>query len=216
MSAADFLFSPEVQKLLRVVYSAPGQAFSTSDLAQRSSLDAADASRTLEHLVKSGILRTKKPKSGLPETVEVDRSFVFHNELRSIALKSFAAAEPIRAMLRSRFKESVVRAFVLGEDEDGNVELLIVHGQLMPEKMEMTIACEKLSKVLGRHLEVHVLSEARFRKLKPQDPLAAKLSAASAHEIIALGATKAKLHPERPGLIQSAKRTLAKLYGPTA
>ncbi|MEJ8853165.1 hypothetical protein WKW79_01210 [Variovorax robiniae] len=208
--------APEVQKLLRVLYSAPGQPFSTSELAQRSSLDTADVSRTLEHLVKSGILRTNRPKSGLPETVEVDRSFVFHDELRSIALKSFAAAEPIRAMLRSRFKESVLRAFVLGEDEDANVELLIVHGELVPDKTAMTIACEKLSKTLGRHLQVHVMSDARFKNLKPQDSLAAKLSAPSAHEIITIGATKAKLPAEPAGLIQSAKRKLAKLCGPAA
>lgn len=216
MSAADFLLAPEVQKLLRIVYSAPGQSFATSELVQRSSLDTADVSRTLEHLVKSGILRAKKPKSDLLDAVEVNRSFVFYDELRSIALKSFAAAEPIRAMLRSRFRESVLRAFLLGEDEDGNVELLIVHGQLMPDKTEMTIACEKLSKALGRHLEVHVISDARFRALKPRDPLAAKLSAGSAHEIIALGATKASLPTEPAGLIQSARRKLAKLYGPAA
>ncbi|WP_213955915.1 hypothetical protein [Variovorax sp. dw_954] len=216
MSAADFLLAPEVQKLLRVAYAAPGQRFPTSELAQRAKLDADDVSRTLEHLVKSGILKWNKPKSDLPATVEVDRSFVFHDELRSIALKSFAAAEPIRAMLRSRFKESVLRAFVLEEDEDASVEVLIVHGQLMPDEAEMTTACEKLSKTIGRHLEVHVISNARFGRLTSRDALTAKLAADSAHEIVALGDTKAKLPVERAGLIQSAARKLATLYGPTA
>jgi len=215
MSAADFLLAPEVQKLLKVVYAAPEKQFSTSELAQRSKLDAEDVSRTLEHLVKSGILKRKKPEADLPETVGIDRSFVFYNELRSIALKSFAAAEPIRAMLRSRFGESVLRALLLGEDKDGNVELLIVHGHLMPDERALTIACEKLSKILGRHLMVHVISNAKFSRLTQRDPLAAKLAAASAHEIVALGDTKAQVPVERAGLMQSAKRKLATLYGPT-
>lgn len=220
MSAADFLFAPEVQKLLKVVYAAPDQQFSASELAQRSKLDTADVARTLEHLVASGMLKRQKPKAqaeaeaGEPEvaeTVQVDRSFVFYPELRSIALKSFAAAEPIRSMLRSKFKDSVVRAFMLGEDKDGTVELLVAHGQLTPDEAAMTTACQKLSKTLHRHLKVHVVSISRLDGLAPRDPLAAKLSAACAFELIALGETKARLPVERVGFLQSARKKLATL-----
>jgi len=221
MSAADFLFAPEVQKLLKVVYAAPDQQFSTGELAQRSKLDAADVARTLEHLVASGMLKRQKPKARaeaeeaeepeVAETVQVDRSFVFYAELRSIALKSFAAAEPIRSMLRSKFKDSVVRAFMLGEDEDGTVELLVAHGQLTPDEAAMTAACQKLSKTLHRHLKVHVVSISRLDGLAPRDPLAAKLSAACTFELIALGETKARLPVERVGFLQSARKKLATL-----
>ena len=218
MSAADFLFAPEVQKLLKVVYAAPDQQFSTGELAQRSKLDAADVARTLEHLVASGMLKRQKPKARAEaeepeaaETVQVDRSFIFYAELRSIALKSFAAAEPIRSMLRSKFKDSVVRAFVLGEDKDGTVELLVAHGQLTPDEAAMTTACQKLSKTLHRHLKVHVVSISRLDGLAPRDPLAAKLSAACAFELIALGETKARLPVERVGFLQSARKKLATL-----
>lgn len=218
MSAADFLFAPEVQKLLKVVYAAPDQPFSASELAQRSKLDTADVARTLEHLVASGMLKRQKPKAQaeaeepeVAETVQVDRSFVFYPELRSIALKSFAAAEPIRSMLRSKFKDSVVRAFMLGEDKDGTVELLVAHGQLTPDEAAMTTACQKLSKTLHRHLKVHVVSISRLDGLAPRDPLAAKLSAACAFELIALGETKARLPVERVGFLQSARKKLATL-----
>lgn len=218
MSAADFLFAPEVQKLLKVVYAAPDQQFSTGELAQRSKLDAADVARTLEHLVASGMLKRQKPKARAEaeepeaaETVQVDRSFIFYAELRSIALKSFAAAEPIRSMLRSKFKDSVVRAFVLGEDKDGTVELLVAHGQLTPDEAAMTTACQKLSKTLHRHLKVHVVSISRLDGLAPRDPLGAKLSAACTFELIALGETKARLPAERVGFLQSARKKLATL-----
>ncbi len=211
MSAADFLFAPEVQKLLMVAYAAPDQPLTSSELAQRSKLDPADVARTLEHLVGSGILKKKKPKADEAETVEVDRAFVFHDELRRIAMKSFAAAEPVRAMLRAKFKDSVVRAFVLGADEDGTLELLVVHGQLTPEESVMKAACQKLSKNIHRHLKMHVISNARFNGLTLRDPLASKLAAASVIEVIALGDTKALLPVEKVGLLQSAKKKLATL-----
>ncbi|QNK69256.1 hypothetical protein [Variovorax sp. PAMC26660] len=211
MSAADFLLSPAVQKLMQVVYADPDQSFSVNELAQRTKLEPGEVDQTVEHLVKSGILARLKVKAEEPETVKADRSFVFYGELRSIALKSFAAAEPIRTMLRSKFKNSVVRAFVLGEDDDNVIELLIVHGAITPDEAAMTEACKKLSKTLHRHLQVHVISMARLNGLTSRDALAAKLAAASAFEIIAQGDTKAQLSTERLGLLQSAKKKLAAL-----
>lgn len=196
---------------MQVVYAAPDHLFSVSELAQRTKQEPSEVDLTLEHLVKSGILAKQKVTTDQPETVKVDRSFVFYRELRSIALKSFAAAEPIRSMLRSRFKDSIVRAFVLGEDDDNVIELLIVHGAVTPDEAAMTAACKKLSKALHRHLQVHVISVARLNGLTGRDPLAAKLAAASAFEIIAPGDTKAQLPIERLGLLQSAKKKLAAL-----
>lgn len=216
MSAADFLFSPEVQKLLMVLYAAPDQQFSTSELARRAKLEEAETTLTVEHLVRSGIVKRLAAKADQGDTVQVDRSFVFHNELRNIALKSFAAAEPIRAMLRSKFKDSVVRAFVLGEDAQGTVELLVVHGRLVPDEATMTTACQKLSKTMGRHLKVHVIPINRLNGMSPRDPLSSKLSATSVHEVVALGDTKAALPVERSSLLQAARKKLATLARPSA
>ncbi len=216
MSAADFLFAPEVQKILMVAYAAPDQPLSSSELAKRSKLEPDDAARTLEHLVESGILKRSKPKADEPETISVDRAFIFHNELRSIALKSFAAAEPVRSMLRSKFKDSVMRAFILEEDKDGTLELLVVHGQLMPDESAMKAACQKLSKNIHRHLKVHVISNTRINNLPPRDPLALKLAASGVLEVIALGDTKAQPPVEKVGLLQSAKKKLATLARPLA
>lgn len=211
MSAADFLLSPAVQKLMQVVYAAPDHPYSVNELAQRTKLEPSEVDATLEHLVKSGILAKQRATADQTETVKANRSFVFYRELRSIALKSFAAAEPIRSMLRSKFKNSVVRAFVLGEDNDNVIELLVVHGAVTPDETTMTQACRKLSKALHRHLQVHVISNARLEGLTSRDALAAKLAAASAFEIIAPGDTKAQLPTERLGLLQSARKKLAAL-----
>ncbi|RZL95689.1 MAG: hypothetical protein EOP82_02345 [Variovorax sp.] len=209
MSAADFLLAPEVQKLLRVAFAAPTSKFSVAELAKKVKLDAAEVERTQEHLIKSGILTRHKSEADEPGTVGANTSFVFYNELRSIALKTFAAAEPIRAMLRSKFKDSVLRAFVLGEDENATVKLLVVHGQLVPDESEMTAACRKLSTSIGRHLDVQVISSKRYASLTARDDLTLKLAAPCAIEIVAEGDTKAKAPIEHGGLIQSARRKLA-------
>lgn len=214
MSAADFLLSPAVQKLMQAVYAAPDHSFSPDALARQTRLAPGEVEDTLNHLVQSGILLRQKVQPDQAETVRADRSFVFYRELRSIALKSFAAAEPIRAMLRARFKDSVVRAFVLGEDEAQVIEVLVVHGAVMPDEALMAAACRKLSKSLHRHLQVHVISIARLDGLTHRDALAAKLASPSAFEIVAPGDTRARLPSERPGLLQSAKRKLAALSLP--
>jgi len=114
-------------------------------------------------------------------------------------------------MLRSKFKDSVLRAFLLGEDEDSTVELLVVHGQLMPDEADMSAACRKLSAAIGRHLKVHVISGRKFAGLSANDGLGHKLAAGSAIEIVAEGETKAKPAAAREGLIQSARKKLAAL-----
>src|SRR6478609_1363012 len=153
MSAADFLLAPEVQKLLRIVFAAPTNKFSVAELAKKAKLDADDVERTQEHLITSGILTRHKPEAGEPGGVEANMSFVFYNELRSIALKSFAAAEPLRTMLRSKFRDSVLRAYLLGEGQDATIELLVVHGQQVPDEVAMSTACQKVSAAIGRHLQ---------------------------------------------------------------
>ena len=191
MSAADFLLSPEVQKLLQAFFSEPMNPFSAEALSKKSKLSAADVTTTLEHLTKSGILNRHSAGKDETDAFSANTSFVFYPELRRIALKSFAAAEPIRQMLRGKFKASVVRAFLLGEDGDGNVELLVVHGELVPNQSDMSAACQRLSTSLGRHLNVHVISHYKYASLTPRDALGAKLAGPATFEIIGQGDTKA-------------------------
>lgn len=218
MSAADFLLAPEVQKLLRVVFAGPDKHFTIAALSKATKLDGVDVARTQEHLVQSGILNRHKTvdgnaENGKGDTVSVNTAFVFYPELRRIAIKSFAAAEPIRAMLRSKFKSSVIRAFVLEEDAEGVLELLVVHGQVIPDEAEMAAACRKLSASIGRHLKVHVISSNDYGALTARDYLGEKLAArnGSVIEVIGEGDTKAKPQIEKTGLLQSAKKKLAQL-----
>ncbi|KWT98099.1 MULTISPECIES: hypothetical protein [unclassified Variovorax] len=212
MSAADFLLSPGVQKLLTVLYAHPGQQFSPLELAKTCKLDTDELEGTLGHLLSSGVLTKCKPAEGQAEQVTANVSFVFYQELRTIALKSFAAAEPLRAMLRSKFKESVLRAFILGEaGAAGTLELLIVHGKVAPDQAALAAALQKVVKAISRQLQVHVLSHGEFRGLGPRDALTRKLASKSSFEIVALGDTKAEVPTERVSLLRRATKRLASL-----
>src|SRR5690606_30702458 len=128
-SAADFLLAPEVQQLLRVFFAEPDKSFPVKALAKLTRVEPAEVERTQAHLLQCGILSQHPAEAdGEAGPVSANTAFVFYRELRGIALKSFAAAEPLRAMLRSKFKDSVLQAVLLGEDAAGALELLIVHG----------------------------------------------------------------------------------------
>jgi hypothetical protein len=211
MGAADFLFAPEVQKLLQLVFSRPDAQLTTGDIAKACKLDVDDVERTQEHLVQCGILTRCNLATDETAAVCANPAFVFYSELRSIALKSFAAAEPVRAMLRSKFRKSVLRAYLLGEDPQGTVELLVVHGREVPDEEVMSAACRKLSASMGRHLQVHVISGQKFASLSARDELGRKLASASALELIAEGDTRAKKAVKREGLLEMARQRLAAL-----
>jgi hypothetical protein len=211
MGAADFLLAPEVQKLLQLVFSRPNTQLTTGEIAKVCKLDVDDVERTQQHLVQCGILTRCKLATDETEAVRANTAFVFYAELRSIALKSFAAAEPIRAMLRSKFRKSVLRAYLLGEDVQGTVEVLVVHGREVPDEKIMSVACRKLSASIDRHLEVHVISGQKFASLSARDNLGRKLASASALELIAEGDSKAKQAVGREGLLDLARKTLGAL-----
>ncbi len=211
-SAADFLLAPEVQQILKTVFAEPHQRFSRSALAKATRLTPEDVERTQQHLLQSGILIQHPAETeGEAGPVSANTRFVFYAELRRIALKSFAAAEPLRAMLRARFKDSVLQAVLLGEDAAGTLTLLIAHGERLPDAAAMAAACQKLRGTLGRHLQVHVLSHAAFEAHAARSQLAQRLASGEAVQLIAPGETKARAPSGRGGLLQAAKARLAAL-----
>jgi hypothetical protein len=216
MSAADFLLSPTVQTLLKITLAEPTRPFSVLDLAKLAKVEMAELETTLAHLFGSGVLAKGEPTSGGTETYLADIGFVFYAELRRIALKSFAGAEPLRAMLKSKFKSSVGRAFFLGEDRaGGTLGLLIVYDAEEPEKEALDTALRKLLKsgAIRQHVQAHVIAERHFRALRSGDVLHAQLASDACVELIAAKASKPKPKAEAEplGLLQKARQRLGRL-----
>lgn len=218
MSAADFLFSPAVQAILKMAFAEPTRAFAAEEFARQAKLALPEVESTLAHLVTSGVLAQAATAEDLPPAYSANTSFVFYAELRRIAFKSFAAAEPLRAMLRSKFRGQVERAFLLGEDPAAQVlSLLLVHGEEAPEKSELDQALKKLVKTRAVHQHVHalVMPAARLNALPRTDPLHAQLAADTCIDIspAPIKRKPALRTVDAPpvGLLEKARRRLAGL-----
>ncbi len=216
MSAADFLLSPAVQAILKAVFAEPARQFSTEDCARAAKLAPPEIEATLAHLVTSGVLAQAATAEDVPATYSANTAFVFYAELRRIAFKSFAAAEPLRAMLRSKFRGQVERAFLLGEDPAAQMlGLLIVHGEDAPDRAALDQALKKLVKTraIHQHVQALVMPAARFNALKAGDALHAQLAADTCIDISPSpkrkAAPAAKPAAKPVGLLEKARRRLA-------
>lgn len=213
MSAADFLLSPAVQRLLQVTYAEPTRQFPVAELSTRCKLDAAEVEVTLAHLLASGVLAAGVAPADAPSTCCANTAFVFYPELRRIALKSFAAAEPLRTMLRARFRRSVLRALLLGEDHaTGALVLVIVYGEEAPDKAALDAALQKLLKTgaIRQHVQAHVMRDLQFDALRVGDALHAELASDLCVELVAAPARKRKPQPATAplGLLEKARQRL--------
>ena len=188
-----------------------------ADLAKAAKIEMTELEQVLAHLLDSGVLaRGQGDGEGAddaPETFGANTAFVFYAELRRIALKSFAAAEPLRAMLQSKFRSTVLHAFVLGENTLTCTSIvLLVHGDLVPDRTALDQALKKLLKTgaIRQHVHVDVIAERRFKALKAGDALHAQLAADTCIDISPSTARKAKpLAAEPLGLLERARRRLA-------
>lgn len=214
MSAADFLLSPAVQAVLKAVFAEPTRPFRAEDLAGLAKLALPEVEATLAHLVASGVLAQADGAPEQPASYSANTSFVFYTELRRIAFKSFAAAEPLRAMLRTKFRGQVERAFLLGEDlATQTLDLLIVHGPQAPEKAALDQALKKLVKTraVHQHVQALVMPAARFQALRSGDALHVRLAADSCIDISPPSPRKPAPAARPEGLLEKARRHLAGL-----
>jgi hypothetical protein len=222
MGTADFLLSLEVQELLKTAYARPAEPFMASDVAKAGRADPAAFELALQHLLAHRVLLPgPAPADGAdgdarPVTYLANTGFVFYAELRRMALKSFAAAEPLRQMLRTKFRRAVRQAWILGENVGaGTVSVLIVHGEQMPDAAELDAALHKLRKSgrMRMHLEVQVLSEAAFRRQRQMEPLASRLAGDGCIELIAPDKAQPDAGTAPRGLLERARQRLAALSG---
>ncbi len=215
MGAADFLLSPAVQQILQLTLADPAKQFAAADLAKLCKLALPQVEETVGHLLAHGVLRRGEACEGQPETVGIDQGFVFYPELRRIAVKSFAAAEPLRAMLQSKFRTSVQRAFLLGEDaETGALQLLLVYADLAPEREALDQALRRLLKsgALRQHVQADVVPARHVDALRRGDALHARLAADGCIDISPTGPRKPRAAPApHMGLLARARRRLGGL-----
>ena len=180
MSAADFLFTPSMQRVLALVFVDPQQSFTLNGLLARAGGGHGGGQRQIEQLLVAGVLE-EGPRRSRQRSIKVNTSFFLYPELRGIVLKSFGLAEPLRAALRP-FESRIDQAFVFGsvakgtDTHNSDIDLIVVGDAPL---MAMTDALLEAGTFLGRPVHLNLYGADEWAELRRADPVLSQISEAS-------------------------------------
>lgn len=185
MSAADFLLSPGMQKVLGLVFAEPERSFTLNELLERAAGGRGNSQRQIEKLLAAGVL-DEGPRRARQRSIKANTQFFFYPELRSIALKSFGLAEPLREALKP-FEPAIEEAFVFGSVAKGtdthrsDVDLIVVGNAQLKELTNALFAVEQS---IGRSVHLNLYTPDEWAHLKATDPVLARISDSSKIRIL--------------------------------
>ena len=176
MSAVDFLFTPTVQRVLGAVLPQPEQSFTLQELLRVAAAGRGSAQQQIDRLVAAGVL-IDEPRRGRQRSIRANTNYFLYSELRSIALKTFGLAEPVRDALQP-FADRVEQAFIFGSVVKGtdtassDVDVMIIG--TVPQ-LELYEAANQLQQKLGRIVQFNVYEPAEWRELIHSDPVISQI-----------------------------------------
>ena len=185
MSAADFLFTPSMQKVLGLVFVDPTQSFALNELLVKAGGGRGGGQRQIENLLAAGVLE-EGPRRARQRSIKVNTHFFLYPELRGIVLKSFGLVEPLRQAL-TPFAAQIEEAFVFGSVAKGtdthhsDIDLIVVGSAPL---MALTDAMLNVEAVLGRPVHLNLYSSPEWAQLQKNDPVLAQISQASKIRIL--------------------------------
>ena len=185
MSAADFLFTPSMQKVLGLVFADPAQSFALNELLVKAGGGRGGGQRQIENLLAAGVLE-EGPRRARQRSIKVNTSFFLYPELRGIVLKSFGLVEPLRQALMP-FDAQIEEAFVFGSVAKGtdthhsDIDLIVVGSAPL---MALSDAMLNVEAVLGRPVHLNLYSSPEWVQLQKNDPVLAQISQASKIRIL--------------------------------
>ena len=185
MSAADFLFTPSVQRVLGLMFVDSENSFTLNELLAQAGGGRGGGQRQIERLLVAGVLQ-EGPRRARQRSIKVNTQFFLYPELRGIVLKSFGLAEPLRKALEP-FERQIDEAFVFGsvakghDTHESDIDLIVVgDAPLMP----MTDAMLDAGNALGRPVHLNLYGAEEWARLKQADPVLAQISEASKIRIL--------------------------------
>jgi hypothetical protein len=92
MRSIDFLLTPSMQRVLRLVLSEPGRTFTLSELVAQAGSGNGGSQRQIERLLEAGVL-LEGPRQGIQRSIRVNTKFFIYPELRGILHKAFGRAQ---------------------------------------------------------------------------------------------------------------------------
>ena len=185
MSAADFLFTPSMQRVLALVFANPGQSFNLTQLLERAGGGHGGGQRQIERLLLAGILQ-EGPRRSLQLSIEVNTGFFLYPELRAIVLKSFGLVEPLQQALQV-VQAQIVEAFVVGPIIEGSdtpgsqIDLIVLGGAPMAALKE---AMSPVQAALGRPVRIRRYGIRKWAQMRQTEPELTQLSEAEKIRIL--------------------------------
>ena len=164
-SLADALFSTVQQRVLGLLFGQPERSFYTGELIQLVDAGSGAVQREIARLEKSGLITMRR--SGVQKHYQANPKSPLFQELRSIARKTVALAEPLRAAL-SPLEKDIAAAFVYGsvakrrDTAASDVDLMVLSDSLTYADVFRVL--EPSSVRLGRRVNPTVYSGAEWTK----------------------------------------------------
>ncbi len=177
MSAADFLLTPSLQRVLSATLSHPDRAYTLEELLTLAAAGRGSVQQQIEKLLAAGVLK-EEPRRGRQRSIKANAEHLLYPELSSIARKSFALAEPLKEVLQS-FAGDIEEAFVFGSVAKGtdtqrsDVDLAVIGTASL---IELTEAIHNLEQALGRAIHLSLYSPDEWRELVARDPVVAQIA----------------------------------------
>jgi uncharacterized protein len=177
LSAVDFLFLPGVQKVLRQVYTSLNNDFTLNELLANAPGGRGTNQRHIDGLIQAGVL-IEGPRRARQRSIRANVHYFLFDELRSIAIKTFALKEPIQAALLP-FRRQIQEAFVFGsvakqtDTAQSDIDLIIVGSVKF---MRINAAIIQAEEVLKRPINMSLYAPQEWLELKKNDPVAAQIA----------------------------------------
>jgi predicted nucleotidyltransferase len=163
ISLADALFTTTQQRVLGALFSQPNRSFYANELIGMTRGGTGAVQREIARLVASGLVTMRAV--GNQKHYQANSHAPIFEELRAIAQKTFALAEPLREAL-TPVSAGIVAAFVYGsvakrsDSARSDIDLMIVSDAL--HYSDLYAVLEEVRARLGRPLNVTVLDRADF------------------------------------------------------
>lgn len=177
MGAADFLFTPSVQRVLTATLSHPEREYTLEELLSLAATGRGNTQLQIERLLAAGVLK-EEPRRGRQRSIKANTEYFLYPELSSIVRKSFGLAEPLKEALRP-FAQSIREAFVFGSVAKGtdtqrsDVDLAVVG---TPSLLELSEAVQNVEQKLGRAIHLNLYDPEEWRELVARDPVMGQIA----------------------------------------
>ena len=177
MSAVDFLFLPGIQKVLGQTYSHLDQDFTLNELLANAPGGRGTNQRHIDRLIQAGVL-TEGARRARQRSIKANTKYFLFDELRSIAMKTFALKEPLQAALHP-FKHQIQEAFVFGsvakktDTAQSDIDLIVVGTAAL---LAITEVIRQAEQALKRTINMSLYEPDEWVDLKANDPVLVQIA----------------------------------------